>query len=69
MKCGFYGSTERIEIEFPKGNIFGTRCNNNFCLGGVVINIIFNPYVQPPFPNKRERKRFLKERKNSFNGN
>lgn len=64
MKCMFCRSDERIEFEFPKGVIFGERCNNDFCAGGVKIYVFDNPHLQAPFPDKRERKRFQKEREN-----
>jgi len=69
MKCLFCGGIEKIEFEFPKGIIFGVRCKNLFCMAGVIINIIENPYVKPPFPDKREIRRFMKARENISIGN
>ena len=53
MKCWCCRSTERIEFEFPEGIIFGSRCINKYCLAGVEIYQVDNPYVQPPFIKRK----------------
>lgn len=45
----------------------GTSCGNPRCLGSIRIDIEHNPYVQPPFPDKKERRRIAEERKKKIN--
>jgi len=56
-----------IKFKNP-GGLTGTCCTNPFCLGSVRFDMIENKYIRP-FPDKRERKRFMAERENASNGN